>query len=74
MNITSAQFISLLSTLLKIVGTAVVAHGTLGITGAAWEQIAGGVMMIAPIIWDMFRHTDAAQIATAAAIQPKVQP
>lgn len=68
MNITSAQFISLLSTLLKIVGTAVIAHGTLGINGAMWEQITGGVLMIAPIIWDMFRHTDGAAIASVAAM------
>lgn len=71
MNLTSAQFISLLSTLLKIIGTAVVAHGTLGINGAMWEQITGGVLMLAPVIWDMFRHTDSAAIVRAAAISPE---
>lgn len=71
MNINSAQFISILSTLLKIIGTAVVAHGTLGINGAMWEQITGGVLMLAPVIWDMFRHTDSAAITRAAEISPE---
>lgn len=65
---TSAQLISLLSTLLKILGTVVVAHGSLGINGAMWEQITGGVLMLAPIVWDMFRHTDGAAIARVAAM------
>lgn len=68
MNITSAQFLSLLSTILKVVGTGVVAHGTLGINGAMWEQIAGGIMMIAPVVWDMFRNTGSAQVANVVAM------
>lgn len=68
MKINSAQVISLLSTLLKFIGTAVVAHGTLGINGAMWEQISGAVLMLAPVILDMFRHTDGATIAAVAAM------
>mgnify|MGYP001596853354 CR=1 FL=1 len=53
-----AQLLSLLRTLLQIAGTAIVAHGTLGINGAMWEQLSGGIIMIAPVIWSMFVHTD----------------
>lgn len=60
------QLISLLSTLLKIIGTSVVAHGTLGINGAAWEQISGAAIMLAPVLFDMYRHTDAKKIISAA--------
>jgi hypothetical protein len=62
------QLMSLLRTLLQIAGTAIVAHGTLGINGAMWEQISGAVIMIAPIVWSMFAHTDAASIAKVAAM------
>ncbi len=64
----SAQLLSLLRTLLQIAGTAVVAHGTLGINGAMWEQISGAVIMIAPIIWSMFAHTDTAQLKAVEAM------
>lgn len=66
------QMLSLLRTILQIAGTAVVAHGTLGINGAMWEQISGAVIVIAPTIWAMYSHTDAANIAKVAAI-PDVQ-
>ena len=56
--INTEQLLSLLRTLLKIAGTAVVAHGTLGINGAMWEQISGAILMIAPVFWDMYSHTD----------------
>ena len=59
----SAQLMSLLRTLLQIVGTAVVAHGTLGINGAMWEQISGAVIMVAPAIWGIYAHTVTAQLA-----------
>ena len=64
----SDQLLSLLRTLLQIAGTALVSHGTLGITGAMWEQISGAVIMIAPMIWGMYAHTDAAKIASVAAM------
>lgn len=69
----SAQLISLLSTILKIAGTAIVAHGTLGINGAMWEQISGGVLLLAPVIFDMFKHTDSATIERVAAISPEAK-
>ena len=69
----SAQLISILSTVLKILGTIVVAHGTFGINGAIWEQISGGILMIAPVVWDMFRHTDGATVKAAAALPEVAQ-
>jgi len=64
----NAQLLSLLRTLLQIAGTAVVAHGTLGINGAMWEQISGAIIMLAPIIWSMFAHTDTAQLKAVEAM------
>lgn len=69
----SAQLISLLSTVLKILGTVIVAHGTLGINGAMWEQISGGVIMLAPVVWDLFRHTNSASMERVAAISPEAK-
>lgn len=62
------QLLSLLRAVLQIIGTAVVAHGTLGINGAMWEQIAGAVVMIAPALWGVAVHTDAAKIASVTAM------
>ena len=64
----SDQLLSLLRTILQIAGTAIVAHGTLGINGAMWEQISGAILMIAPTIWSMFVHTDSAKLAAVAAL------
>lgn len=64
----SDQLISLLSTLLKIIGALVVAHGSLGINGAMWEQISGAVVMIAPVVFDMWHHTDVNKLASVAAM------
>ena len=66
MNI--AQFLSLLRTILQIIGTGLVSHGTLGINGAMWEQISGAVVMIAAIIWSQFAHTDTAQLKAVEAM------
>ena len=62
------QLLSLLRTVLQVAGTAIVAHGTLGINGAMWEQISGGIIVLAPTIWMMFARTDKAAIATVAAM------
>ena len=61
------QLLSLVRTVLQILGTAVVAHGTLGINSVMWEQISGAVIIIAPTIWSMYAHTQAAAIASVAA-------
>jgi hypothetical protein len=53
---------------LSVVGTLVVAHGSLGINGAMWEQISGAVLMLAPIVWSMYVHTDGQKIAAVTAM------
>lgn len=70
--ITSDQLLSLLRTVLKIAGALVVAHGTLGINGAMWEQISGGVLMIVPVVWDMFNHSTTGQLRAVEAM-PEVK-
>lgn len=62
------QLLSLLRTVLQIIGTIIVSHGTLGINGALWEQISGVVIVIGPTIWSMYAHTDAAKLASVAAM------
>jgi hypothetical protein len=62
------QLLSLLRTVLQVAGTAIVAHGTLGINGAMWEQISGGVLMLAPVLWSMYVHTDGQKIAAVTAM------
>jgi hypothetical protein len=66
------QLLSLLRTVLQIAGTAIVAHGTLGINGAAWEQLSGGILMLAPVLWSMYVHTDGQKIAAVTAM-PGIQ-
>jgi len=73
MPINSDQMLILLRTILKIGGTLIVAHGTLGLNGAAWEQLSGGILMIAPVIWDMFVHTDSAKIKSVTAMPDVAQ-
>ena len=69
----SDQAMSLLRTLLQIAGTSIVAHGTLGINGTMWEQISGAVIMVAPVVWSMFAHTDTAKIASVTAMPDVAQ-
>jgi hypothetical protein len=61
------QMLSLLRTVLQIVGTIIVSHGTLGINGALWEQISGVVIIIGPTIWSMYAHTHENMIASVTA-------
>ena len=61
------QILSLLRTLLQIIGTSIVAHGIMGINGAMWEQISGGVIILAPTIWSMYAHTHEGMIASVTA-------
>ena len=64
----NAQLLSLLRTLLQIAGTYIVAHGTLGINGAMWEQISGAVIMVTPAVWGIFAHTDTAKLKAVEAM------
>lgn len=62
------QLMSLLRTVLQMIGTAVVAHGFLGINGAIWEQISGAILMLAPTIWSMYARSDTSNLARVAAM------
>lgn len=62
------QVLSLVRTLLQILGTSIVAHGTLGINGAMWETISGAVIMLVPVAWSMYSHTDGQKIAAVTAM------
>src|ERR1039458_1716975 len=61
------QMLSLVRTILQIAGTSIVAHGTMGINGAMWEQISGAVIILAPTIWSMYAHTHEGMIASVTA-------
>lgn len=65
LNMNKEQMLSLLRTALKIGGTLITGHGYA--TSSGWEQLSGGIVMIAPVIWDMFAHTDAAAVAVVEA-------
>ena len=65
----SDQLLSLLRTLLQMIGTYIVAHGVLGTNSSQlWETISGIILMIAPTVWSMYSHTDAANIKKVAAM------
>ena len=68
MKFNKEQMLSLLRTLLKIVGTVAIMHGTLGLNGAMWEYISGVILTLAPVIWDMTSRTDSAALATVEAM------
>lgn len=59
--------------LLQIIGTTLVAYSTqTGITESMWATISGGVLMIVPVVWGLWAHTQTNAIATVAAM-PEVQ-
>jgi hypothetical protein len=63
------QLLSLLRTALQMIGTYLLARGTLGADGAnLWQLISGLIMMIAPTVWSMFAHTESAQIKNVTAM------
>jgi hypothetical protein len=62
------QFLSLLRTVLKIIGTLIAAHGSTKLDPSSLETIGGAVMLVAPVIWDLFVHKQSNAIAIVAAI------
>lgn len=66
----SDQLLSLLRTLLQILGTYLTTKGFVNET--LWAQISGIVLVIAPTIWSIYAHTDAANIKKVTAM-PDVQ-
>ncbi len=60
----SDQFMSIVRDALQIIGTFLTTYGL--ITGAQWQPIAGGLLMIAPVAWGIYTHTQANTIASVA--------
>ena len=60
------QVMSVVRDLLQIVGTFLTTYGIF--SQEQWQPIAGGLLMIAPVVWGMLAHTQANAIAVAAAI------
>lgn len=61
------QFLSLLRTVLKIAGTLLVSYGY--VNDQQWVTVVSGLMILAPIIWDMIDKTKQATIAKVAAMK-----
>lgn len=62
------QFISLLKTVLKVMGTLIAAHGSTKLDPSTWEAISGAVLLLAPVGFDMYSKTLAAQKERVAAM------
>lgn len=60
------QVLSLARTALKVIGTALTTYGT--VSTGMWESISGLVILIIPIVWDMFVHTESNAVAIVAAL------
>ncbi len=66
------QIKSIARDLLQIMGTLLVAFKLFAVTEENWSVITGAVLMLIPIIWGLFNHTQANAVAIAAAI-PEVK-
>lgn len=64
------QMMSVVRDVLQILGTFLTTYGLL--SGEQWQPIAGGVIMIAPVVWGIVKHTKTNAIATVAAM-PEVK-
>lgn len=63
------QLLSLLRTLLQVVGTFVISRSLLGdSSGQWWQLISGAILLAAPTIWSMYAHTDGAMIKNVTAM------
>ena len=59
------QVMSVVRDVLQIVGTFLTTYGV--INSGQWQPIAGGVLMMAPVIWGIYTHTQANAVAVVAA-------
>lgn len=57
MNMNLDQTLSLVRTLLKVLGSSLVTKGVVG--SSAWEDITGAALLIAGVVWSHYQHTDA---------------
>ncbi len=60
------QIMSLARAFLMAVGTAMVAKGY--ISSAILEPLIGLVVMVVPVVWSMYAHTESNAVAVVAAI------
>lgn len=60
------QIMSLVRAVLAIAGTILTTHGTVNET--MWQQIAGAVIILVPIVWGMFVQSDTAKLKAAAQV------
>lgn len=60
------QVLALVRAVLSIVGTFLTTKGL--VSAADWTTYAGAVMMVAPVVWSMFAHTDSAKVASVVAL------
>lgn len=55
------QYMSIVRNLLQVAGTFLTTYGVL--QDAAWTPIAGAVLMVAPVAWGLYAHTDTNAVA-----------
>lgn len=60
------QVMALVRAVLAIVGTVLTTHGTVNET--MWQQIVGVVVILVPLVWSMFVHSDGGKLAAVAAM------
>jgi hypothetical protein len=57
------QLLSVVRAVMQIVGTGLMTTGIGGITSEGWSTITGGVLMIAPVVWGIFAHSESGAVA-----------
>jgi hypothetical protein len=60
------QVLSVARDLLQVIGTFLTTYGVLN--SGQWEAVAGGILMIVPVVWGIYSHTQANAVATVAAM------
>lgn len=64
------QVLSVTRDLLQIVGTFLTTYGLMSST--QWAPVAGGVLMIVPVVWGIINHSQTNAVAVVAAM-PEVK-
>jgi hypothetical protein len=64
------QVMSIVRSVLQILGTGLVSKGVIG--DADWTTIAGAILMVVPVGWGIYAHTQQQKIASVAAM-PEVK-
>lgn len=64
------QIMALVRALLAIAGTVLTTNGT--VSSSMWQQIVGIVVILVPLVWSMFVHSDTGKLNAVAAM-PEVE-